>query len=300
MKKLVLIILGTVLTMQIYGQELFNSLVDKYSGQDGFSAVQLSKDMFDLYLKKKNISEKDPVFQVVDNLKNIWVITQIKGTEGKNNLLKNMQTEILDYYKKKGLSLFKTENKSGNDLKIYIEKNDKGISLLGLVNLSDLSLTMIEINGVIDLASIASLNKAFNIRGLDALRKIDDSNNYFVTPDLSTFQIPDIRFELSEERRKEIEESVKKAQEEIKHHQKEIQFQQQAKTENEKNFMERYNRFPIIIKGNDNVADYYLNGVKVDKEKIMYLDPDSIEKIEVVNKDKNGGKTGMLKITTKK
>jgi len=190
MKKLFLILVAAVLMIPVSGQELFKTLVDKYADKDGFSAVQLSKDMFDLYLKKKNIDAKDPVYAVVGNLENILVITQVKGNE-KEDGLKNIQAEIIDFYKKKGLTLFKTEKKTGNDLKIYIQKDSRGVSSLGLVNLSELSLTLIEINGIIDLTSIASLNKAFNIRGLDALRKIDDSGNYFVTPDFSSFHVPD-------------------------------------------------------------------------------------------------------------
>lgn len=299
MKNLVLIIVATVLMLPVSGQELFKTLVDKYSEKDGFSAVQLSKDMFDLYLKKKNIDAKDPVYEVVDNLENILVITQIKGNE-KEDGLKIIQGEIIDFYKKKGLTLFKTEKKNGNDLKIYIQKGPKGVSSLGLVNLSDLSLTLIEINGIIDLTSIASLNKAFNIRGLDALRKIDDSGNYFVSPDFSSFYIPDIRFELSEERRKEIEESVKKAQAEMKVRQKEMEFHQQEMRENEKEFAGKYNRFPIFLGGNSDSTLYYIDGKKVDKVTIKTLEPDRIEKVEVVKETKDNKRVGVIKITTKK
>ncbi len=299
MKRLILMLIIAIFTLPAIGQELFNILVDKYSNKDGFSAVQLSKDMFDLYLKKKNIDEKDPVYNVVSNLENILVITQVKDPEKKDEL-KNIQTEILDYYKKEGMTLFKTEKKNNNDLKIYIEKDEDGVSSLGLVNLSDFSLTLIEINGLIDLTSIASLNKAFNIRGLEALRKIDDSGNYFVSPDFSTFQIPDIRFELSEERRKEIEESVKKAQEEVKARQWDMQLREKDLSKEQKALFEKYKRFPILLKGNDNMVEYYLDSVRVDREKIIDLDPDLIEKIEVINKDKDGEKAGILRITTKK
>lgn len=299
MKKVVLIIIAAILISPVSGQELFKTLVDKYSNKDGFSAVQLSKDMFDLYLKKKNIDAKDPVFEVVNNLENILVITQVMGAE-KDDVLKGIQTEILDYYKKKGMTLFKTEKKSGYDLKIYIEKNKEGVSSLGLVNLSDLSLTLIEINGVIDLTSIASLNKAFNIRGLDALRKIDDSGNYFISPDLSSFNIPDIRFELSEERRKEIEESMKKAREEMKTRQKEMEFHQKEMLEHEKDFAGKYNRYPIFLGGNSDSTVYYINGKISTKNDYKELDPDKIEEIEVKKEKKNDKSIGIINITTKK
>ncbi|HBL74113.1 MAG: hypothetical protein A2W90_22595 [Bacteroidetes bacterium GWF2_42_66] len=299
MKTLILILFTAILVVPASGQELFKTLVEKYSNKDGFSAVQLSKDMFDLYLKKKSIDEKDPVYTVVDNLENILVITQVKSDE-KDDGLKSIQTEIIDYYNKKGMSLFKTEKKTGNDLKVYIEKGANGVSSLGLVNLSDLSLTLIEINGVIDLTSIASLNKAFNIRGLDALRRIDDSGNYLVSPDFSSFQVPDIRFELSEERRREMEGNVKKLQEEMKIHQKEIQIHQKEMSEDQKAMFSKYNRFPIFLSGDAESTIYFINGEKADKEDIRILDPNQIEKIEVVKEKKDDKKVGIIKITTKK
>ncbi|MDX9882786.1 MAG: DUF4252 domain-containing protein [Prolixibacteraceae bacterium] len=299
MKKLILILFATILVLSATGQELFKTLVDKYSNRDGFSAVQLSKDMFDLYLKKKNIDEKDPVFNVVGKLENILVITQMKEP-GKEDGLKNIQAEVIDYYTKKGLTLFKTEKKTGNDLKIYIEKGKDGISSLGLVNLSDLSLTLIEINGLIDLSGIAGLNKAFNIRGLETLRQIDDSGNYFVAPGFTAFPVPDIRVELSEERRREIEESVKKAQEEMKLHQKQIQIRQKEMSEQQKVMFDKYKRFPIFLGGASESTEYFINGKKVEKEDFRNLDPDKIEKIEVVNDKKDDKKTSVIKITTKK
>ena len=299
MRKLIFIVLTVLIVMPAVSQELFETLVNKYSNKDGFSAVQLSKDMFDLYLKKKNIDEKDPVYSVVDNLENILVITQVNINE-KEDGLKNIQSEILDYYKKEGLSLFKTEKKTGNDLKIYIDKNDDGVSRLGLVNLSEMSLTLIEINGIIDLTSIASLNKAFNIRGLETLRKIDDSGNYFITSDFSSFQIPDIRFELSEDRRKEIEESVKRAQEEMKIRQKEFELQNREMVEHEKEFTNKYNRFPIFLGGKTDSTIYFLDGKKVEKIDIRMIDPDRIEKLEVEKDNKGDKKVGVVKITMKK
>ena len=298
MRKLVLIILAVILVTPLFGQELFKTLVDKYSNKNGFSAVQLSKDMFDLYLKKKNIDEKDPVYAVIDNLKNILVITQMKGEE-KDEGLKTIQTEILDYYNKKGFTLFKTEKKAGNDLKVYIEKNKEGVSAIGLVNLSDLSLTLIEINGVIDLTSIASLNKAFNIRGLEALNKIDDPGNGIAVTGFSSFQVPNIRFELSEEQRKEMEETVKKAQEELKVLLNGVQIQRMI--EQQKITSDKYKRFPILLSGDSENTEYYINGKKADKDDIRNLDPKSIEGITVTKEGINDEpKPGVIKITTKK
>lgn len=299
MKNWILIVLALLFIRPASGQKLFDVLVDKYSSKDGFSAVQLSQDMFELYLKKKNIKENDPVYQVIDNLENILVITQLRDA-GKENELKSVQEEILSFYKKEGMDLFKTEKKSGSDLKIYIDKGDEGVSRLGLINLTDLSLTLIEINGLIDLANIASLGQAFNIRGLDNLRKIDDSGNYFYSSDFSNFTIPDIRIELSEERRKEIEKSIERAQAEVKARQFEMQAKQKEHIDQQKATYDKYKRFPILLSSGNEDAEYYINGKKADKSQVKELDPEKIEKMEVIQEKKNDKSVKVLKITTKK
>jgi len=314
MKKLIVIITAVILMMPVFGQELFQTMVDKYSDKEGFSAVQLTKDMFDIYLKKKNIDEKDPVYAVVDKLNNILVITQTKVDE-KENSLKPIQTEILEYYKKNGLSLFKTEKNGDNDLKIFVKKENEKVSSLGLVNLTELTLTLIEINGSIDMASIASLSRAFNIRGLEALRRIDESSNYYGNSTSNSvfvvgsdnkiysysYDFPELRIpSLSAEKRKELEMNSKKELEKLKANQAEwFQYEDGMKKKIELN--KKYNRVPIIVSGDMDNAEYFINGKKVDKDEFRKLQPDQIERVEATNTDDKDGKTKcVVKITLKK
>lgn len=323
MKKLIVLIVAIVAIMPVNGQELFEKLVEQYSDREGFSAVQLTSDMFDLYLKKKNIDEEDPVYDVIDNLENILVITQsnltsgsrtflkdgniiLKGEEDvevdEDSSLKDIHSEILDYYKEAGLFLFKTEKKIGNDLKIYIDRDEDGVSSLGLVNLTDFALTLIEINGTIDLSSIANLSSAFNIRGLETLRKIDDSGNYFLAPDLSNFDVPDIRgFGISKERQMELEESLKRAEEEMKLNRGRRIDEERSSRLKEKEFFEQYKREPIFLNRYDKNTEYYLNGKKVSKEELKGISSSDIVKTVVEKVEKDGEVTkSIVKITTKK
>lgn len=48
--------IALVMTLSLSGQDLFTNLTEKYSGREGFSATNLSRDMFDLYLKKKQVN----------------------------------------------------------------------------------------------------------------------------------------------------------------------------------------------------------------------------------------------------
>ena len=56
--------------------DLFSQLTEKYADKDGFSASQLTSDMFDLYIKKKKVDEPSPVFEALKNLDNIMVVSQ--------------------------------------------------------------------------------------------------------------------------------------------------------------------------------------------------------------------------------
>ena len=72
-------VLVVVLTLPALAQRdsgLFGELTDKYADKEGFSASQISSEMFDLYLKKRDIDEESPVFEALKKLDYILVVSQ--------------------------------------------------------------------------------------------------------------------------------------------------------------------------------------------------------------------------------
>jgi hypothetical protein len=302
MKTIAIYLVAMVLVLPAGAQTFFDELVKKYVDVEGFSAVQLTNDMFGLYLKKKDIKPDDPVYKVLNDLDNMMVITQT-FTSSDSTSKEKLKTEIRNHYQGDGYSLFKTEKNANSDLKIYISKKaDEGIKSMGLISSNSFSVNLIEMNGKIDLSKVATLNNALNIRGLEQLRTFDNStapNNFNFN---YQFDMPDFKgFEMSEERQKEIEEHVKKAQKAMESHQFNMLENEKVLGERQKEIFEKYQRHPIFFSApGDKDAEYYVNGNKVDFDEVKQITSDDIESIEIIKKDDSKKQKTEIKIQLKK
>ncbi len=317
MKKIILLICAGLLGFQLQAQtSLFDQLTEKYSNVDGFSASRITSDMFDLYLKKKNIDENSPVSQALKNLDKILVISQnnFTGATGvgiqnpkpgnSNNEVREIHEILLNHYKKNDYTLFKTEKRMGEDIKVYLKKNNENIEGLALLTNTPTSTNLVELQGKIDLNNVSELSKALNLRGLENLYKINNST-YFVGPSAS----PDAVF-LSQPHMEEME----AMQRELQERQNNLSAEQRKKLENQtrlieekqrimaekyREMAEKYQRQPIFINppGDTNTV-YYINGKKVKAEEIKELDPENIQSIEVNKGEKSTDKSS-IRIKTK-
>jgi hypothetical protein len=293
-------------------QELFEELTEKYADQNGFSASQITADMFDLYIKKRNIDEQSPVFDALKNLDNILVISQNSSFRGgisnagetkPDELAAEIHELILDYYKKNNFTLFKTEKQMGEDVKVFLQKNLDKIESLALITHSQVNTNLIELQGDIDLSTVSQLSQALNLRGLENLYKINNQGPiafYVNSPGAEWSreraeemvarqrEIFERQRNLSEEQRQKIEEQARTMVE-----------RQRELAEKHRELAEKYNRYPILLNypGDANTV-YFLNGKKVDAEALKKIKPDDIESIEVTKPKKEGEET-TIKIKTK-
>ncbi len=326
MKKLLVIMLVVGIWFPALAQQsqsLFEQLTEKYAEQDGFSASMLTSDMFDLYLKKKNVDETSEVADALNTLDNILVVSQSNMTgsrwvsgyfnqnekpeksskEGEKDNAKLMHKEMLNYYKANGYSLLKTEKRMGEDVKVYLKKAHEKVTALALVTNSSVSTNLVELQGDdIDLANVASLSKAMNLRGLENLYKLDNSSSAFYGRALRNdyLNLSDERIEEMAARAREMAEQQKLSDEQIKEIEKRAQFEAQKQAEMAEKYREmaeRYGRQPVFLStpGDTNTI-YYINGevVKGDKVKQMLKDGE-VEQIKKTDKD---GKT-VIEIKTK-
>lgn len=334
MKRLFLLLFVVALSLPTLAQQssgLFEQLTDKHADKEGFSASQISSEMFDLYLKKRNIEEESPVFDALKKLDNILVVSQSnlngffntsgsytissnsnvktkkEDKEDKNvNEAKEVHLQILDYYKKNNYSLLKTEKRMGEDVKVYLKKNQDKIESLALVTSSSVSTNLVELQGDIDLKTVSDLNQALNLRGLENLYKIDNSNNtrYRVVSGGKWSRFPDEKSieEMVTRQREMIERQHNLTDEQrdrIEEQSKEMAEKQMQMAEKYREMAEKYRREPIFLSypGDTNTV-YTLNGKKVKAKEIKELDKSSIKRIEVETAEKEDEKT-KINIKTK-
>lgn len=313
MKRITLILIILVFAGTAFAQnDLFEELTDQYSANNGFSASMITSDMFDLYLKKKNIDKDSPVFEALKNLENIlvvsqsnfsggtWVVAEDETSDSENDAEKIHET-ILDYYKKKNFSLFKTEKQMGEDVKVYLDKKGSKINSLALITNSPSMTTLVELQGDIDLSTVSELNKALNLRGLENLYKINGSGRGIAA---NGYGIQKERIEEMVQREKEMAERQRALTEEqrqqIEERAKAMAERQKEMAEKYREMAEKYKRQPVFLNypGDGNTI-YMIDGEKVDADAVKELEPDEIRTIEV-----KGGETEedptTIKIITKK
>ncbi|QIA09842.1 DUF4252 domain-containing protein [Draconibacterium halophilum] len=319
MKKLVVMVLMLGIVFPVLAQQsqsLFEQLTEKYANQDGFSASMLSSDMFDLYLKKKNIDENSELAEALESLDNILVISQnrfgVRANEffGDEKPAKKekageaeLHEDIIKHYKQSGYSLLKTEKRMGEEVKVYLQRNDGLITALALVTNSSRSTSLVELDGDIDLSNVADLNKALNLRGLENLYKIDNSSSaYFPGAGyVRDFEFDEARLAEIEARAREMAEKASMSEEQIAEieRQAQIQFEKQREmAEKHREMAEKYGRQPIFLNYPGDSTVYYLNGKKVDAEKIKELEKGMIQTIDV-NQDEKNSELTIVRIITK-
>jgi len=323
MKKLIILVLfiGVTMTAQTQdSQAYFEQLTEKYSEKDGFSASMLTSDMFDLYLKKKKLEENSEAATALKNLDRILVVSQSgytgpgfvdkkfdeneyeKQKEANKKERDVMYGEIVNHYKNGGYTLLKTEKRMGEDVKVYLKKNNEKVNSLVLITNSTAATNLVELDGDIDLANVASLNTALNLRGLENLYKIDNKSPYqYIGADAAQY-FDQERLQVLEERARAMaERQAVLSEDQIKRFQEQAERQAQRQVEAAERYREmaeRYRVQPIFLNYPGDSTDYFLNGEKATIEEIKELDKDDIKSIEVNKPTKDEDRT-VVRIKTK-
>ena len=314
MKTIILSICMLIAAVNLQAQDLFGSLTGKYANQEGFSATHLTNDLFDLYLKKKQVEPGSAVFETLKKLDRITVISQnaFGSPENQDKMkvtLTAVQDEILAYYKDPAFSLLKTENRMGEVLKVYLKKSGEKVNTLSMVSSTPTRLTMVELAGEIDLSTISDISGALNVRGLENLNKINGTSNTFVfqgmdmnqmedqrifweqySDDLKDLPYPQMNIEMLR-RQKELTEKHNEMSE--KHREIVIKQQEMAN---------KYGRQPIFLStpGDTNIV-YFINDKKVDSKAFKAINPEDIESVNVIKAEQGKkNKKSEIRIITRK
>ncbi len=176
MKQLTIVLILSILTIPVFSQDLFTNITEKYAQIDGFSASNISSDMFEMYLKKKDIDKESPVYTTLQDLDNILLVS-LRDFEGRKEepTVQTMYDELNEYYKGSGYSLFKTERQMGEDVKVYLEKDNEDITSLALITSSEMSVHLVELSGLINMNTLSQLGRVMNLRGLENLYRVNNS-----------------------------------------------------------------------------------------------------------------------------
>lgn len=169
------VLLFLVFPLVGFGQSAqVNKVFEKFSGEDGFTSVDISKGLFELF---SEIEADDPDFddfkKAVEGLESLKLLAySIKEEQGdvevKNKFIDEIKNTVSfkDYQE-----LMVVRDKDAN-INFYA-KNDKQVitEMIMVVDGND-EAVLLSMYGKIDLAYIAKLGKGMNVGGMEYLKKM--------------------------------------------------------------------------------------------------------------------------------
>lgn len=148
-------------------------LFDKYSGQEGYTSVHITKYMFDMFAKIADDEEDKEFKEVTSKLTSIKILTVDKAEANRKESFYDEISKTISTPEYQDLMIVKDGDE---EIKFLVkDKNDK-ISELVMIIGENGEGTMISLLGDINLKDISKLSKSMNIKGLEHLDKVEDKN----------------------------------------------------------------------------------------------------------------------------
>jgi hypothetical protein len=170
MRKLVLVLMFSVLPTAFYGQAAF----DKFDGQDDVTSIIVNKKMFELMSKVKvDASDKSaqPYLNLIKKLDNLKVFTT-----NSTRVTSEMKATADKYTKSAGLEELMRINDGGKNIKILVRSGAKDSQIKELLMFMEGTskgneTVLMSLTGDFDLDEISVLTDKMRLPGGDELKK---------------------------------------------------------------------------------------------------------------------------------
>lgn len=182
MKKIIIqfsVIAFIFLPFLMNAQSPMDKVYDKYANQDGFTSVNISKDLFQLFLNMDTIeksAEAKEIRELIQQLTGLKILTftgDSTKTAKRDAVYNDFNAQFPPAVYKEIMSV----KEKNNDIR-FLTKQEKNGKITEMVMLQKGSCTavVLSLTGILDLKNISKLSKSMNIKGLENLDHINDQN----------------------------------------------------------------------------------------------------------------------------
>jgi hypothetical protein len=162
-------------------QSPIDKVFDKYGSQDGFTSVNISKEMFQMLMKLGQGDSKDTsmveIKQMMEQLTGLKVLT---FTFDSSKIVKavSVYNEFAGVFPAGVYKELMTINEGRQNIK-FMTKQDAGgrISEMVMLMKDKTEVAVLSLTGNIDLSTVSKLSKGMNIHGMEGLKKMGDHHN---------------------------------------------------------------------------------------------------------------------------
>ena len=171
----IIVIVFLIIPLSSFAQSDFNKLYEKYAGQDGFTSINISPEMFkflssiDMNDSSNDAKEAQDVMQQLEGLK----MLVYEKPEAKDAI--NFYDEIVRSMSLKSYTELMTVKDSDSDIRFLVKKSGKNSisELLMLVKGED-EVVIMSMTGDIDMNTISDISNSLDVKGMENLEKLND------------------------------------------------------------------------------------------------------------------------------
>jgi len=173
MKNLVIILLTVCIGFSASAQnDVVTKLFNDYYDDENFTKISVSSKMFELFTNIEPGDENEgEILEAVSKLKGLKVIAS-DSVSNSNELYSNAVKKISS----NGYDELMEVKDAEENMKFMIKEKDGIIAELVMVVGGNKNFFIMSLYGEIDLKKISTLSKSMNIKGMEYLKQLDDSD----------------------------------------------------------------------------------------------------------------------------
>jgi hypothetical protein len=174
---LILVSLLTISTL-VKAQSPFDKFYEKYATQEGYTSVNISKDLFQMFASmgdNKKDTGAHEMKKIMNQLNGLRVLSCNPDSmkPGKATIFYNEAVTIFNNPAYKELM---TVNDGGKNIRFLTKQDVSGkISEMVMMAKGNDEIVVLDMTGLIDLSTISKLSKQMNIHGMENLQKMHNT-----------------------------------------------------------------------------------------------------------------------------
>lgn len=171
MKHLIILIAACISISAHAQNDVVTKLFNDYYSDENFTKVSVSSKMFELFTQiEPGDKDEDAIIEAISKLKGLKVI----AADSVGNS-KKLYTDAVKKISAGGYDELMEVKDAKEDMKFMIQEKSGIITELVMVVGGHKSFFILSLYGEIDLKKIAKLSKSMNIKGMEYLKQLDDS-----------------------------------------------------------------------------------------------------------------------------
>jgi hypothetical protein len=158
-------------------QSSFDKFYEKYATQDGYTSVNISKELFQMFASMgndKNDTSTQEMKKVISQLNGLKVLSCKPDSlkPGKATIFFNEAVTIFNTPAYKELM---TVNDDGKNFRFLTKQDGNGkVTELVMLAKGKEEMVILDMTGLIDLSTISKISKSMNIHGMENLQKMKE------------------------------------------------------------------------------------------------------------------------------